>query len=330
MKYLIPTLLIFSLYSPYALSAAGENSFTPESILVPIRGISVSNADDSITENIYTCDTDCLIDITDDAALETLTTNAEITVGTYTKVSIGTCKNEGSYFSRVKGSVVLSGTTYYTSSGGEPLVTVIGENDYVNLEHSGCGNEYILPQPLVVTESGATDEDGNELGATANLNLFMALPNIAWGRLSGEVTVPGGCTAGVSTSVCIAYPDVVPYVGDTVPTLEIFHIADDTPAPESDSGGQLQCIFSASGEFIGGFARRLFSETSVPHVANFDTAFSTHEIKEDGNLVIADYGDSPDTFQMKFPNLNRDVVDAGVYTYYNPSEATRAYVSFPQ
>jgi len=327
MKHLAFSLLALSFYSSLAFSAAGESSFTPESILIPIRGIYVSTEGDATTEIVYSCDTDCLIDITDDAALERLTTNTEIAVGTYTKVSIGTCKEEGSYTSNIRGSVVLSGTTYYTSSGAEPLTTA-DNNEYVTLEHSGCSNDFMLPQPLVISDGGETDKEGEALGSTANLSLFLALPNIAWGRLSGTATIPGGCKAGATTSVCLAYPDVVPFVGEVAPTLEIYHIADGAGA-EPTAAGQLQCLFTPAGEFIGGFARRLFSETSTSIQAGFDTAFSTHEIKENGNLVIADYGSSADSVQVRFPNFARSD-HTGTYTYYNPGESTQTYSAYRQ
>lgn len=287
MKYFLLALLI----PLNSFAGTNESSFTPTSVLVPIRGISLGGG-----EELYSCSgtgDDCLVDIADPVSLAAITASASISAGSYATIRVSSCKDEGSYTAKLKGAVALGGSAHYTTSDANVLSTDINDLDYTSVEYSGCSNEFSIPGGLVVEE-----------GTPVTLNLFATLSNIAWANKS-TATVPSGCKSSGTASVCMAYPDVLPSVGDRTPTLETYHIAAGGEL-EAKAGGQLLLIFDDSDNLLGGFGRRLFSETSAPMVANFDTPLRFASKNGDGTLTLADYGSTADSSTMTYDSFKRE------------------------
>jgi len=276
--------LLFGLQSSHILAGTNEGSFTPDSILTPIREVRLTNANSSADTAIYECaadnETDCLVDVTDNTALQDLVSTVEIDTGDYNQIRVGNCKDEGGYSAKVRGTVVLGGTTYYTASGSNPLSTNIGDLDYVTVSFTGCSSEYNLPHTVSVTSETAL-----------RIMMFLAVENIAWARL-GSATIPSGCkeNAGQTQSVCMAYPDVVAYVGETTPTLEVYHVCEGGGCAANTSGAQVLLLFDNNNNILGGFTRRLFSQTSVAASFAFDTPLKSSADNGDSTYTIENFG----------------------------------------
>lgn len=289
-----------------AWSATGQGSFTPTSVLMPIRFISISTADGT-GGSVYSCAADsesgCMVDIADQAALDALVASSTISIadGTYTQVSIGTCKSETGYSAKIKGSVTLgAGQTPYVTSPTEALSTA-GTADYISASFSGCKATFQLPTPLVITKS-----------SDLTVSLFVSLKNIAWGSLNGAA-IPSGCTTVSGKSVCMAYPHVVPYVGVTTPTLEIYHLRKTSEIANSESG-QVLLFFDPSDNMLGGTTRRLYSETSISLGSYFDTPLHAFSKNADSTYHLENSGDSATNSELTFPSFSRAATHTGTWT----------------
>jgi hypothetical protein len=237
----------------------------------------------------------------DNAALTALfASGADVSIGTYDQVVVDTCTPGAmGYTTLVKGSVELSGMTYYTTqAGGNVLSTNIADWDYVPVEHAGCAAGVPLASPLVVG-------DGDKVTVSA----FFSLRNITWGTLTGSGP-PGGCkfNGNQTQSVCTGYPIPVAFVGTAVPTMETYHITEDqSDLSGSKAGGQVLLLRGQDGIAFGGFTRRLYSATSVNPVVNFDTPIKTVTHNDDGTYLIENYGGAsngmPIPFYVRFPSF---------------------------
>jgi hypothetical protein len=155
---------------------------------------------------------ECLVDMADNQALAALFAHpVDARPGTYDHITIYLCVDPSrqGYSSYVKGSMHLSGDTYYTSAGSRVLTTRVEQQGYVRLDYAGCASGVPLPAPLTVVEN----ED-------ITVNAFFSLKNIAWGMLGSNGI--GGCTGAPDQThtVCAAYPIPVTYVGTTSTRLE--------------------------------------------------------------------------------------------------------------
>jgi hypothetical protein len=198
---------------------------------------------------------------------------------------------------------MLGGTTYYTTAGADPLTTSSTSLDYVTVPFSGCRYSYPLPAPLTIN-------DGDSIDVSA----FFSLDNIAWGTLTGAA-LPSGCVlnGGHTDSACLAYPDIVPYVGTTSATLETYLVTEDqTDLLAAKAGGQVLLVADAVGTLLGGFTRRFYSATSVSASTNYDTPLQ--KIVDDGLVdgglhayLLQNFGGTPPgpTFYVKFPAFER-------------------------
>jgi hypothetical protein len=301
------TTLALLLTPTLALASTNEGSFTPISVKVPIRALALENSTTNQGTQVYSCagDTEaaCLVDIADSTALAALSTDASASIssGEYDRISVGTCKDEGGYSVQIKGQVSLGGTTYYTAAnpvaGNDPLTTVPESNDYTRVSFTGCAARFQLPTTLTINP-----------GDSIKVSLISSLKNIAWAKLAGN-TIPSGCVenTGQNKSVCMAYPDLVPYVGDVTPSLEEYRITEDVNDNAGDkAGGQVLLVLDASDNILGGYTRRFFSQTSQSLSANFDTPVRTATVNTGGTTyTVANYGSSATTSYLTFTEFLR-------------------------
>jgi hypothetical protein len=319
-----------------ARAAAGESSFTPTSFVMPIYSIRLALGY-NVNVPLYTCASsanaslpsadagdagsadECLVDMADAAALDSLFSQpAAIPPGTYDRIVIGTCASDSAFVARVKGSVQISDTTYYTTSGVPPISTDEADLDYARINYSGCGNEVMLPEPVTIAA-----------GDAITVSAFFTLQNLSWvlGNLSPEL---GGCAEGISGgfSVCSGLPVLVAYIGTAAPTLESYYITEDPEDTEAAKAAGQVMILSSGGEPFSGFLRRVYSPESQENPSvSYDVPLreitrNSTELSDAG--VSLDAGDAP-------------VSDAGapitydVYAIGDPFQDTTKYrVRFPR
>ncbi len=325
MKMPICLSLVLLVFSFLARAATNEASFTPDSIIKPIFEVGLANSTSSTRSALYTCSGttpgECEVEITNQAALNALFAGASVAPGTYDQMYVRHCTTGTGYTARLRGSVSIGAvpTTYYTTSGADPLSTSSASLDYVTVPYQGCETTYHLASPLTVSA-----------GDTVNLSLFFSHLNIAWARLGAE-TIPSGCTqnAGMTQSVCMAYPDIVPYVGSNTPTLERYYVIEDSvvnPTFESVGAMVLLVTDSVTGNVLAGFTRRLFSDSSVPPSANYDTPLKQITDNHDGTWRLENYGSTATgTGYIVFPAFRRSSHASSYLTESGTSIAYHAY-----
>lgn len=294
-KLLVAALLLLLCSSAHA--SGGESSFTPTSLWVPLHGLSLENSTSNASTPLYQCPTEnsgddagmldmnsedggsgdewlighCLIDMADDAALEQLFSSPiAIKPGTYDRIRVYTCTpGAQSYSTFVKGEIRLSGTTYYTTSGGSSVLTTERANyRHTRVEYAGCASDVPLPQPVAIAADDSID-----------ISAFFSLRDIAWATITGNGP-PGGCSfsAGHGQSVCTALPIPVAYIGGDTPTLETYFVTEDQADLEAHkAGGQMLILRTGTGAAFGGWARELYSATSQHPSVGYDTPI--HSIK---------------------------------------------------
>jgi hypothetical protein len=302
-----------------AFAAPGESSFTPTSLLVPLQGVLLQGPGGLAelyrcpsTAMMATADLDdggtplaaadaCLVDMADDNALAALFAHpVDVKPGTYDTVLISLCVDPSTqgYSSYVKGSAMLNGEQYFTSSGSQVLTQQANQQGYVRVDYAGCASGVPLPAPVTVV-------DEQEL----TINAFFSLKNIAWAMLTPNGI--GGCSQNdVHTqSVCAAYPIPVTYIGTTSPTLETFYVTEDQlDTTATKAGGQLLLLLDPGQRVFGGFSRRLYSATSVQPRGNYDTSIrSVHDNAPGPGYQITTFGGGgsnggpPQEFYLRFP-----------------------------
>lgn len=313
----------FFFYSSQVLAGLNEASFTPDSILVPIREIGFTNTTTGASQSIYTCSgssqDECLVDITDEAALGALFSSAPpIDEGTYQTLYVSNCLSEGSYSAKIKGVANISGVNYYTadtSISSDVLTTNSALQGYAEVVYSGCKTNYQLPSTLTVAA-----------GDSVALSLFTSNIDIAWMRL-GSKTIPSGCIENIAQtqSVCMAYPDIIPYIGANNASLERYYIIEDINNPQKLGGQILLVVDSLGDNVLAGFTRRYFSNTSAPMSANFDTPLKQVIKNADNTYDIENYGSSRSTYSARFANFQRQSHSGN---YLLPDGATKPYYAY--
>jgi hypothetical protein len=243
----------------------------------------IANDSDAGTEP-EVLDGDCLVDMADNAALAALFTDSiDIKPGTYDSIALDTCRAGASgYSSYVKGSIDLSGHTWYTTTANDAILTRShADNSHVRIDFQGCG--LIIKLPHAVTLAANDD---------VKISAFFSLRNIAWATLTSNGP-PGGCTFDTQGhNVCTAYPTPIAYLGDDSPTVDTYFITEDqSDLDATQASGQMLILRDTTGLAFGGFSRRLYSAHSVVPSVNYDTAIKTLMLNSDGmTYLIENWG----------------------------------------
>jgi hypothetical protein len=289
--------------SGVAFAEPGEGSFTPTSLLVPIRKVTLEGSGAAST--LYSCDPtaghDCLVDVADNTALAKLFAQpSTIGVGSYDTVGIYNCKDEQQFTAKVKGTVVLSGVTWYTA-GTSVLSSNAADFDYVSVAFAGCKSGPTLPAPVAIHE-----------GDDVNVSAFFTLANVAW--VSAGPQTSGGCAltpSGTARSVCVALPELVPYLGTAAPTVETYYVTEDvSDTTAAKAGGQVLLLVDGAANVFGGFLRRLFSDTSRPPMVSYDAPLASIAANADGtDYTIQTAGTAGGGYGVEFPAFQRQTHD---------------------
>lgn len=229
-------------------------------------------------------DSDCLVDMADNAALAALFTDSiDIRPGTYDSIALDTCRAGASgYSSYVKGAIELSGHTWYTTNAnGAVLTRSHADNAHVRIDFQGCGLTIKLPHAVTLN---ANDD--------IKISAFFSLRNIAWATLTSNGP-PGGCTFdSQGHNVCSAYPTPIAYLGNDSPSVETYFVTEDQSDLDAlKASGQMLILRDTTGLAFGGFSRRLYSAHSVVPSVNYDTAIKTLMRNPDGaTYLIENWG----------------------------------------
>jgi hypothetical protein len=319
-----------------AFANAGESSFTPTSLYVPVRfvmlGSSTSLSQSSV---LYRCASerdpsippdagsggsgggagtiaddgdagtevladDCLVDMADDAALAALFGSMiDINPGTYDEINFQQCVGGApGYSSFVKGQVELNGQTWYTTSGDAVLTTSAAENRHVQIDYFGCGSTIKLPHAVTLAA-----------GDTVNISAFFSLRNLGWAIMSNQ-GAPGGCTLDSQYhNVCTGYPIPIASLSTDAPSLQTYFITEDQTDTLADkASGQMLLLIDNTGIAFGGLSRRLYSAHSTVPSVNYDTPIKTLTRSSDMlSYFIENYGgggpNGPVDFYVRFPTF---------------------------
>jgi hypothetical protein len=256
----------------------GESSFTPSSVLAPIRGIYLrSSADPNKHGIVYECpsqDEKCAVDLADQAALDALlAAPAAVPVGTYDTIDINCVPTIPL---RVKGEVdlgpvqrspidpVIPGAHYHTSAT-ETLSSGPGAAEYTDMEPfvvpERCLPEVHLETPIEV-----------RAGETLELSALFTLRDLAFAAMPGGPHLSDRCSRGSGGEVCLGFPLLAIQPADRPVTIETYLVSEiigDVPPDatiewhRARAGGQVLLLVGQDGEPFGGFFRNYFSQTST-------------------------------------------------------------------
>lgn len=215
-------------FVPYAmLDTMLANVLELEYYKVPIRRINLVSGFDgskysSASPNFYACDSsksddDCLVDLSKSMLVDNLlssanNTNATVTSDTsYDGAAIEFCKDGSSssdtYKIRIKGSVVLNGTSYYTSATqGLSSSLTAAEEVQISVKCSGKSSPFLSPVTL-----GPSKSVSLVLYADPNGNAFAT---------SSSTLANSNCTGTGTYSVCAALPSIFLAADATVASVE--------------------------------------------------------------------------------------------------------------
>jgi hypothetical protein len=322
-------------------SVQGGQSFTPESFLLPVDSIVLTYLDPSGGSGwqgggpLYRCasapgnspptsddggspdansmdpaampqgdaGSSCYVDMADDTALAALFSQpASVPSGTYNAIVMNNCEHEGSFVAKLKGTVTVDGTTYYTTPAGgghSALSTSRADYDYVSIQYSGCSGALRLAESVTV-------HDGDSVTVSA----FFTLRDIAW-VLQDFSPGLGGCADGPAhaNNVCSGLPTLVSYVGTSAPTLDTFLVSEDpSDLTAAKAGGEI-LLLSQAGLPFSGFLRRFYSPTSNVPSVSYDVplrsvAPSGSSDAGDATYALTAYGDpaeAPTKFRAQWP-----------------------------
>lgn len=252
----------------------GEVSFTPTGVKIPIMKISIAREDGTGEQILYQCasstEADCLVDLTDQAALDTLAAAAnaaEIEPGSYRTIALSTCSfGDEKTDVYLKGSFTASSVTYLTDSdeGSDDGIKQSGSVEFTKITNWGCAGKTInLPKALVVAA-----------GETVDLTVVV---DNTFAAFSTPGTSPGmgGCKApagGLSRGVCLTYPALLPYVGVGTPTMERYKVAHHASNVGSIVDNKANAIVIVAADEAGtplmAYGRPFYSETSAGWSSN--------------------------------------------------------------
>ncbi len=222
---------------------------TLSSVRTPITGIAIHGP--AVSTGLYTCPgttaSACLVEL-NGPALESLLPmgRSDVRLGTYDQVSVLYCApGETGFSSQITGSATINGITFYTRTAGNQL-GVTGPAQPLNISFTGCGSQFAIVPPLVVTDSLTT----------ILLRLYFDTRDLAFAARSDATTnnllTGPGCSGPSSTGfICAAYTTIFAVPGTALPTVERYRV---------NTTVTIGLIFDGTDRFVGGYNRRYYIE----------------------------------------------------------------------
>lgn len=266
-------------------AASGTGMATVTSFRAPIREIYLENSSSGMSSKIYSCAANtndgCLVELASGTALQDLLSAGAVAVsaGTYDRVRIATCQDEGSYTSKVIASATIGSTTYYTTATG---LSTTGPAVAVTLPFSGCALSVM--QPVATTINA---------GDSLQFKLYFDNRDLVWiGEVGGPGWLPGGCSGSGNSSafICAGYPTVTGTIDTVTPTIQRYRV---------NGIGTFGIILNSSNNFIGGYTRRYYNGNGSVSGGtlnfNADTPISVFTSVSTSLYKLFNYGSSSDT-----------------------------------
>jgi hypothetical protein len=303
------------------LTTAESRSFSPESYKIPIQTIYASEQTSAAIgtasgsgKTLYECkstvEAECAIDLLDPVAMAAaIGKTVEIPVGSYKSIGYSfacgtvaaeTNSNLTGIHVAVKGTVVIGGVTYYTSSGAEVLTTDIANYGHATLAIGGCGGKvYNLDEDLVV-------EDGKEY----KMSLLLSTNALAWGSLTGGASNPAGCVfqgtgSAITNGICTNLPAIIPVTGDLKVLTESYVVES-----AAYCGGAIMtfAVNSATTEALGVFLSRYYSDTVPAGPGScWDAGVDLFKKNADGSYTVGSDTTAPGAIpRVRFNAFTRD------------------------
>jgi hypothetical protein len=280
-----------------------QRSMTPVSFKFPIKRIMFTG--NNVVGTVYECagttSDECLVDLADKEAVKNLipkpiaveyAVDSSPTISGFS-VTVDPACDSGSTTSfnvKVKGTISVNGTTYYTTASetGKVMTSLVTNYTSVDVPMSTCTMTWQLPEAIPADKADIV------------INLFVSTKDVVWANTSRTTTNNACVKASVSADllngsfVCAGLAVPFPYVGTADPTIESYKIIENTT-------GYLGSVHLATYQAlpIGAFVRPFF-DGSAEGETGCKTGSWLKSIDQvrDGTYSIVIAADGTNNFEM--------------------------------
>lgn len=270
-------------------------SFTPESVLAPIAGISLRGHPYTLVGTvkvqygepadvrIYDCPDSnpehCLVEITSPETLAKFATDRlsalKIVEGDYDGIVFHSGFESSPGKLQVKGTFSLGGVTYYTSLTGP--VTDATQYGYTQV---GIPPEWNYP---LQAGKGLALKDQS----TASIALFFNHEFMLHAH-AGAATDATACVtnAALGASLCAGEPSVVGYIGEASPSIERYVLSFSGTPYYNGRSGIIDLFLDETGDIIGIAPKQYYDGTTGGTMPLFLGAVDAFSTNEDGSIYM--------------------------------------------
>jgi len=297
-------------------------------LVAGLKGTGYSSASPNLYACAATTDDECLVDLGSESEVDNLlktagsdsvaaadaqgASEAEMDPAIYDGVAVEFCHefnaaamgstDAGYYEARLKGTVVLNGTTYYTNTTDGLSTSSPAEEVKVRVEGAGCG----VTTPLLTAIEVVEDSTINVVLHTDPTGAIFATNDKTYANSS--------CVGESTLAVCTDPVAVFGTVDDTAPTVERYRLT---------FGGSYADViatflFNSSDTAFGATFRHLFDDTEISKTLHSSVTVMKIETNN-GLLTLKGYGsdESEVTFVSDFERASHtgtllEYVDADI------------------
>lgn len=225
-----------------------EQSFTPDVFKVDIY--SVSLCDDSSCSSLYSCSSNCGVELSKiDAFVNAINSGtSSVEEGDYNYVAVQYCpdgnRDEIQHVT-LNGTFKLQGVDYATDPTSGIVAGTSGKDVSIDIK-GGCASRYSLNPGVTVSA-----------GSPVTVKLFFDASLVAYGGTAGEggdmqTYSSGGCAGSASAYVCSPVITVVGTVDSGNPTSEHYLVANTDSSADNAPTASVLLYYNSSGAIIGG------------------------------------------------------------------------------
>lgn len=227
-----------------------------ESLRIPIVRIALGNYSGSPTEAIYSCDTDCTVDLMG-PELTNLLKDKEITTtgtGTFNQIWVSAIESTNSadlWEGKIKASFVLDGVTYYTKSDDTLGTTAPAQE--ATFRYNGGRMDSFLPEPIILAPDNAAPVSLKMKLFFDPLYLSFAVDSskVSQGVTNSIASGPWCVGSNGGVKLCVQRMQVTASTEEATPTRERYLIND---------SGMLSLLLNSGNNILGGSFMPRFKE----------------------------------------------------------------------